>query len=598
MKKLFSLLMVSILSVAQMMAAEVPAFPGAQGFARYTTSGGRGASKARIYHVTRLADDSNKGSLRWAVSQTSPSIIVFDVSGYIDLKSDLKIGKSNITIAGQTAPGDGITIRYYTVTVAADNVIMRFLRFRRSQVKDVNDGADACWGRNKKNIILDHCSFSWSIDELASFYDNVNFTMQWCMLGEALGDPGHSKGQHSYGGIWGGKGASFHHNFLCNMQNRVPRFNGARYNYTKDMPTTYKNALQWENVDFRNCVMANWGTGGCYGGPGGGQINMVNNYYNGGPNTSNPTVITTASVANSTTSKDNKTFWNYFSRYYISGNYVTKAGAQAANYDWKGVKYDSGLKTLNGERYIPDADHKFANVTWTNIDGVDCVPIKMDEPIPCGDVTTHTAEKAYEKVLATAGCSYVRDAVDARYVEEARTGTIVYKGETSGRYGIVDYINDPSSATQYSYRPSFPELKSETRLADYDTDQDGMPDAWEIANGLNPKDASDAVTKTLDAVAKGGKGWYTNLEVYLNSIVEDIVKAENADAENAVEEYYPAYVKPTAVGCVKTAPSASAIKKIEYLSLDGKVLSEPAEGVSIRRIIYNDNTVNIDKVLK
>lgn len=159
--------------------------------------------------------------------QTMPGTIVFDVSGYIDLTKDLNI-PSNCTIAGQTAPGDGITLRYYTVKLTGcDNVIIRFIRFRRSQVKDIDDGADATWGRQHKNIILDHCSFSWSIDELASFYDNKDFTMQWCMLGEALRNPGHSKGEHSYGGIWGGKGASFHHNMLLHMQNRVPRFNGA-----------------------------------------------------------------------------------------------------------------------------------------------------------------------------------------------------------------------------------------------------------------------------------------------------------------------------------------------------------------------------------
>ena len=230
-------------TVAVVSADNVPAFPGAEGFARYTTTGGRTTKSGRVYHVTRLADDTSKGSLRWALKQTMPGTIVFDVSGYIDLTKDLSI-PSNCTIAGQTAPGDGITIRYYTVSfTGCDNVIVRFIRFRRSQIKNVNDGADAAWGRQHKNIILDHCSFSWAIDELASFYDNQNFTMQWCVLGEALRNPGHSKGEHSYGGIWGGKGASFHHNMLCHMQNRVPRFNGARYNFTGNLDTQ-----QYENL--------------------------------------------------------------------------------------------------------------------------------------------------------------------------------------------------------------------------------------------------------------------------------------------------------------------------------------------------------------
>ena len=255
--------------ILPMQAQNAPAFPGAEGHGRYTT-GGRGG---KVIHVTNLNDDGN-GSLRWALSQSGAKTIVFDVSGYIDLKSQLNVS-SNTTIAGQTAPGDGITLRYYTLYFGkCDNVIVRFIRSRRSQVKDVNDGADATWGRNRKNIILDHCSFSWSIDEVASFYDNRNFTMQWCNITEGL-NAGHTKGDHSYGGIWGGKNASFHHNFISHVNNRAPRFNGARYNWNGYDTNLYENSIQAERVDFRNCVMYNWGSGnGCYGGPGGGYINM------------------------------------------------------------------------------------------------------------------------------------------------------------------------------------------------------------------------------------------------------------------------------------------------------------------------------------
>ena len=219
-----NILLTIVMAVGTMTAIaqeEIPAFPGAEGHGRYIT-GGRGGE---VVHVTNL-NDKGAGSLREAVSKSN-RIVVFDVGGIIALASDLTI-KDNITIAGQTAPAPGITLRYYTIREGNNNII-RFIRFRRGEEVDVNDGADATWQRGKTGMILDHCSFSWSIDEIASFYDNRNFTMQWCTLGEALANPGHTKGEHSYGGIWGGKGASFHHNFLCHMQNRVPRFCGARY---------------------------------------------------------------------------------------------------------------------------------------------------------------------------------------------------------------------------------------------------------------------------------------------------------------------------------------------------------------------------------
>ena len=389
-------------------AQEAPAFPGAEGHGRYVT-GGRGG---KVIHVTNL-NDSGTGSLRWALSQSGTKTIVFDVSGYIDLKSQLNVS-SNTTIAGQTAPGDGITLRYYTLYFGkCDNVIVRFIRCRRSQVKDVNDGADATWGRQRKNIIIDHCSFSWSIDEVASFYDNRNFTMQWCNITEALANPGHSKGAHSYGGIWGGKDASFHHNFLAHMQNRAPRFNGARYEWDGYDKDKYKNTIDAERVDFRNCVMYNWGSGNsCYGGPGGGYINMVNNYYKAGPGTSNKTRVTEVSVGakgNSTPSN----LYGYCSRYYISGNYVT-AASNPENYDWQGVKYDSGLFTIDGEKYMADKNHLYGDDKEykQNTSGVDCIKVKLDEPIDAGVVTTHKAQTAFEKVLKYCGASFVRDACD------------------------------------------------------------------------------------------------------------------------------------------------------------------------------------------
>ena len=468
--------MAAAFSCATAFADDAPAFPGAEGHGRYVT-GGRGGT---VVHVTNL-NDSGTGSLRNAVNGSN-RIVVFDVAGIIELKSDLVI-KSNITIMGQTAPSPGITVRYRTVRPNGNNIIIRFIRFRRGEEKDVNDGADAIWTRNYTGMILDHCSFSWSIDEIASFYDNRNFTMQWCTLGEALANPGHTKGEHSYGGIWGGKGASFHHNFLCHMQNRAPRFCGARYAWEGYDKTKYANPIQAEIVDFRNCVMYNWGNGnGCYGGTGGGQINIVNNYYKAGPGTANKTRVTQVSVATSSNAEGSP-YMGYASRYYINGNYVT-AASSPANYDWKGVIYDSGLTTIDGERCIPDDNHLYGeNVTYyKNSAGKDFVRVKMDSPVETGTVTTHTAENAYAKVLAYCGASLYRDNVDTRYMDEAANGTTTYTGSATKtgdgktvqhRPGIIDYVKDQGEYV----------LESSSRPDGFDTDNDGMPDAWETANG-------------------------------------------------------------------------------------------------------------------
>ena len=590
-----NILLTIVMAVGTMTAIaqeEIPAFPGAEGHGRYIT-GGRGGE---IRHVTNL-NDSGAGSLREALQGNDAKTIVFDVSGYIDLKSQLDI-TSNTTIAGQTAPYPGITLRYYTIYFGkCDNVIVRFLRFRRSQVKDVNDGADATWGRKHNQIMLDHCSFSWSIDEVASFYDNNNFTMQWCTVSESLTNPGHSKGAHGYGGIWGGKLASFHHNLIAHVTNRAPRFNGARYQWDGYKTNMYYDQYQWgnyvqaENVDLRNCVMYNYQSGSaCYGGPGGGYINIVNNYYKAGPsNNSNKTVtkVTVGASGNSTPEE----LTGMTSRYFINGNYVTAAGSgKEANYDWKGVDYDGGTILVDGERYSKDPNHMYGNnVTYAEKDGVDYVKIKLDEPCPTGDVTTHTAEKTYEKVLAYCGASLYRDDVDSRNMEEVRTGTATYTGPVTKKPGQLDFINDPEGEQNEAY-PSFPELSSENRPENYDTDGDGMPDEWETANGLNPNDASDANTFTVDTE----KGWYSNVEVYLNSIVEDIMKGGNADAETTINEYYPACVK-TAIRSLK---STSSILNTEYYSLEGFRLDAPRKGVTIRVERMANGSKTVTKVYK
>lgn len=573
MKKQLTTVFAMLLSA--MAWAQAPAFPGAEGHARYIT-GGRGGT---VYHVTNL-NDSGTGSLREALGKSNKRTIVFDVSGTINLKSDLKISKGNVTIAGQTAPGDGITLANYTVTVAADNVIIRFIRFRRGNAVNINDGADAIWGRQRKNIMLDHCSFSWSIDEVASFYDNRTFTMQWCTVAEALTNAGHDKGAHGYGGIWGGKEASFHHNFLLHLQNRVPRFNGARYNWGGYDTSKYPNTIQAERVDFRNCVMYNWGTGGCYGGPGGGYINMVNNYYKAGPATTHKTRVTQISKSDSSNGGDNP-FPGYTSRYYINGNYVTAAGDNAENYDWQGVVYDNGIPTVNGVKCVNDSKNYYG-------EGAGNIPIKLDEPIDAGEVTTHSATVAFEKVLAYAGASYRRDAVDARYAIEAENGIAFYMGSVTGKEGIIDTQNDVGG---------WPMLTSEA--TPLDSDKDGMPDDWETANGLNPKQ-NDSHAYTIDP-----KGYYTNLEVYMNSLVQDIMIAGNADAMEAVREYYPAYTKADGTHVAAIDGESSGVSEIHagnmvetrYFNLQGIQVEKPAQGIFIRVDMLDNGKKRVSKIV-
>ncbi|MCM1078179.1 MAG: pectate lyase [Bacteroidales bacterium] len=515
------------MAVAQLDSA--PAFPGAEGHGRYVT-GGRGG---KVVHVTSL-DDNGPGSLRAAVKGDEKKIVVFDVAGVIALEKNLKIGQ-NTTIMGQTAPSPGITVRYYTVNPESNNII-RYMRFRRGQERDVNDGADASYARHKTGIILDHCSFSWSIDEVASFYDNNNFTMQWCTIAESLTNPGHSKGAHGYGGIWGGKLASFHHNLIAHVSNRGPRFNGARNGwdgYTENMrygDYKWENTVQAENLDFRNCVMYN-AQGTCYGGPGGGQINIVNNYYKAGPcgkgNQERITTVTVSAADNSVAGHPEH--YGMTSRYYISGNTTeTAAGKKTLNRDWRGISYDKGVFNIKGDMYSKDANNFYGKAVKhvANENGEKCVAVRMDKPCPSGHVTTHMTDKAFTKVLEFSGASLYRDDVDARYMKEVESGTATYTGSVTKKPGLIDVVADVNGYTEETFGTArHPE--------GYDTDGDGIPDEWEKAHGLSVG-ADNSATFTLDR-----KGWYTDLEVYCNSIVEHITKAERADSGSSFEEYYP-----------------------------------------------------------
>ena len=458
------------------------AFPGAEGGGMYTT-GGRGG---RIIRVTNL-NDSGEGSLRAAVEATGARIVVFDVAGIIELQSQLKIRNGNLTIAGQTAPGDGICIKNYATVVEADNVIIRFVRFRLGdEGPNAGDGEDAIWGRRHSDIILDHCSMSWSIDECASFYGNANFTMQWCILTESLRNSMHDKGNHGYGGIWGGENASFHHNMLANHDSRNPRF---------DHPEIYENPSDPDrrgNVDYRNNAVYNWGSNSTYGGEGG-HFNMVANYYRKGP-----------------ASRDR--------RYFIDANGI---------YTSSSTDYGYPYLYLSGNYYYDYPDMTAQDGVYWHDDGTNTPPdperlLSAQLPLsgPAGQTvytTTHSAADAFARICKVGGASLVRDAVDERACSDAQSGTAsVTDGGNGSTGGIID---TPSAAGGWpEYSADTPNEANDKT----DTDGDGMPDWFEEQFGLEVS-ADDAGAVTIDI-----HGRYTNIEMYLHYLVRNVVAAQVA----------------------------------------------------------------------
>lgn len=522
-----------------MVMAQTPAFPGAEGFGMYTT-GGRGGA---VYHVITLEDNSNPGSFRYACTRSDKRTIVFDVSGTIQLKSELKMNRGNVTIAGQTAPGDGICIAGYPFTIAADNVIIRFVRFRLGNTNVANHEGDGLGGMDRKNIIVDHCSVSWSIDECLSVYGSKDITVQWCIVSQSLVNSGHSKGAHGYGGNWGGRGASYHHNLVAHHGSRTPRL-GPR-------PGTQTD----ERMDYRNNVIYNFGGNGCYGGEGM-NVNIVNNYYKPGAATASGAKkyrLAAPGIRTVDYCLDKKTTVANYNRVggtsltdknvsgsseYGNKNYVTIGGTKfeidmttnridvngtpvtVAWNNWKPMLHKWGTFYVEGN-YNPTSDamnkdnFKYGVAAQIAKSGTDdknndgTYPgddkVKLTTPIEYVYTTTHSAADAYERVLSFAGASLHRDALDETMVKDTRNGTATYG---ASKKGLIDSQDECGG---------WPTLNSETAPAD--TDRDGIPDAWEEANGLNKNDANDG--KIV------GEDGYTNLERYMNSLVSHIMKGGN-----------------------------------------------------------------------
>lgn len=348
--------------------AQTPAFPGAEGFGMFA-SGGRGG---RVIQVTNL-NDRGPGSLRDAVEQQGARTIVFEISGNIELESELKITSGSLTIAGQTAPGGGICIKNFVTSVThAENIIIRYIRFRPGDLKKQAD--DALNIMNCRNVIIDHCSLSWGTDEVLSCYDNENTTVQWCIISEALNNSYHPKGEHGYGGIWGGKNASFHHNLLAHNASRNPRFNGSR---TKYSPSE-------EKVDFRNNVIYNWGFNSAYGGESA-SYNIVANYYKAGPGTKKNVRSRIIEP------------WDSGGKWFIKDNFVFGFPEATAD-NWKG-----------------GVQGKFSA----------CRSIKAEKAFDSEMISTDSSEAAFSKILLLAGANLPeRDKVDIRIAGEVKSGTV------------------------------------------------------------------------------------------------------------------------------------------------------------------------------
>ncbi|MGI8384288.1 Ig-like domain-containing protein [Robertmurraya sp. P23] len=496
-------------------AESVLAFPGAEGGGRYT-SGGRYGD---IYIVTTLEDYSLgekaiKGSLRDAVSKDN-RFIVFHVSGVIHLKEPLSLkNRKNVTIAGQTAPGDGITLTGYETNISdSENVIIRYLRFRPGADNvHQGDSMDAIWGRSMKNVMIDHISTSWSTDETMSLYRAENMTVQWSIVAESLAMSGHTKGRHGYGGIWGGVNTTYHHNLVANHTSRNPRLGGG----TVEADDNNHIGL----FDIRNNVIYNWGFNTAYGG-GRSYANYMNNYMKAGLGTR--TSVESRVIDAGEKDKPGK--------FYISGN-VIEGNEEVSNDNSKGI-------------YVSESAAPTTEIVTEEF--------KMDGTTE-GALRTTSAEQAYKEVLEKAGATYPkRDALDARIINEVKndSGRFVNRHEEVG--GL------PYAETIYWSE-------------NFDKDQDGISDDWELKNGLDPNNANDS--KALSADHSG----YTNIEKYVHSLI---------DMENIPEYPEVSLTSPTNNQIFKTSElitieanitAKSDIEKVEFYNGDqmiDTVTSEP-----------------------
>ena len=533
------------------------AFPTARGFGKYVT-GGRGC---KVVEVTNLEDDPknpSEGSLRWAltVAGKENATIVFRVSGVIKIQPnaqkvrDLRASLKNVTIAGQTAPGEGILIRGGKMNFGgSDNLIIRNLRFRIGDI-DEADLAKATDSRfikgagfgleNAKNVIIDHCCFGWSGEENMTMYDNHFTTVQWCIVHEGLYDAGHQKGARSFANQWGGSPATYHHNLLAHNYNRSSRLNGA------SSTTEDRNVF----MEYFNNVNYNWGKkNSCYGGENEAgtysshECNFVGNYYKPGPSTPSGSYFMELSAARS-----GKTLNPNPSRWYFADN-VMEGSSSATSDNWSAVHNNTSYSV---------AGMKSETLVYPSSEVTRLDKCKFDD-YDLYRTPTESAEEAYEHVLDRAG-TINRDQTELRIVNEVRNKQAQYKGTTLNKAGFIDSPDDAEG---------WPTYAAATPVVD--NDHDGMADDWEVAHGLNPADPEDG--KHV-ASAEG----YTALEVYLNSLMGEVIE-----------------LIPTAIRTVTSANSEVVAR--QYFTADGRQVSRLQHGLNIIRETMADGSVRTMKVM-
>lgn len=458
--------------------SKILAFPGAEGGGAYSF-GGRGG---KVYVVTTLAD-AGPGSLREACEQGGARIIVFNVAGIIKLQTPLIIRAPYLTIAGQSAPGDGICVAGESVWINTHDVVIRFMRFRRGAT-DVTRRDDAIGGNPVGNIIIDHVSASWGLDENMSMYRHVydagdgskpiklptvNITIQNSIFSEAL-----DTYNHAFGSTIGGLNSTFMRNLWASNISRNP------------------SVGMYGDFGFANNVVFNWWNRSADGGDNASFYSFINNYYKPGPITP-PNQPIAYRILKPESGRDAK-FKNEFGRAYVTGN-IVEGNDRVTKNNW-----DGGIQ--------PESKRDMQKLLDS---------IRTDQPLPMAKISLISAKDAYTYVLANAGSTLPkRDAVDLRIVEQVKTGKIAHveDGKLPAKQNYVKRRLDNESykkgiISDIAQVGGYPEYKGTPYL---DTDKDGIPDAWELKNGLNPKDASDA--------AKITKSGYANIEVYLNSLVE------------------------------------------------------------------------------